>query len=210
MMKKFDHKDILELPDRYRAKLINSLSGFKSANLVGTKLDNHTNLSIVNSAVHLGATPPLMGLIFRPDTVERHTLNNLRKTKYCTLNHVSINFYEQAHQTSARFPKLTSEFEACELTEEYLSSVDVPFVKESNIKMLLKYIREEKIQENGTHFVILSIEEVHLNEDLIHEDGYVDIEKAKTACISALDGYHCTNRLGRLSYAKPDKLPEKI
>lgn len=209
-MKKFDHKDILELPDRYRAKLINSLSGFKSANLVGTKLDNHTNLSIVNSAVHLGATPPLMGLIFRPDTVERHTLNNLRKTQYCTLNHVNTNFYEQAHQTSARFPKLTSEFEACELTEEYLSSVDVPFVKESNIKMLLKYVREEKIHENGTHFVILSIEEVHLNEDLIHEDGYVDIEKAQTACISALDGYHSTNRLARLSYAKPDKLPEKI
>ena len=46
---------IAALPTRQRAALINSLTGFKSPNLVGTAdSQGNTNLAIMSSAVHLG------------------------------------------------------------------------------------------------------------------------------------------------------------
>jgi hypothetical protein len=56
---------------------------------------------------------------------------------------------------------------------------------------------------NGTILIIGRILEVMLPGDCIGSDGYVDIEKAGTITSSALDGYHTTQRLARLAYAKP-------
>ena len=49
----------LPMEDRKRIALINSLSGFKSLNLIGTiNNQGQTNLAIFNSVVHIGANPP--------------------------------------------------------------------------------------------------------------------------------------------------------
>ena len=54
--------EIQSLNQRYRAQLINSLSGFKSANLIGTQDgEGKSNLAIISSVVHLGANPALVG-----------------------------------------------------------------------------------------------------------------------------------------------------
>lgn len=75
------HDAILRLDTRQRAALINSLSGFKSLNLIGSISSSKiTNLAIFNSVFHLGANPPLMGFIIRPDSVDRHTLQNILDT----------------------------------------------------------------------------------------------------------------------------------
>ena len=67
--------DIAQLPERQRAAFINCLSGFKSANLVGTvSASGQANLALVSSVVHLGANPPLLAFISRPPSVDRHTL----------------------------------------------------------------------------------------------------------------------------------------
>lgn len=204
LMNRITKENIEAFETRYRAKFINSLSGFKSANLIGTIGEKGTNLCIVSSAVHLGAHPPLIGIIIRPDVSPRHTLNNILNTGYCTLNHVNENIIKEAHQTSARYPEEVSEFDACHLTEEYLGETKVPFVKEANIKMLLKFVREIPIEENGTHFLIMAIVDVYLDKKIVADDGLVDIEKAKTVCVSSLDSYHSTQAVGRLSYAKAD------
>jgi flavin reductase (DIM6/NTAB) family NADH-FMN oxidoreductase RutF len=79
-------QEIEQLEKRYRTTFINSLAGFRQAVLVGTKsLDGSTNLAIFNSLIHLGASPALFGLISRPDTVQRDTLQNIIKTKEYTL-----------------------------------------------------------------------------------------------------------------------------
>ncbi len=36
-------------------------------------------------------------------------------------------------------------------------------------------------------------------------DGYLDLERIDLVTISGLDSYHVTQRLDRLSYAKPDE-----
>lgn len=208
-IKTFSKEDMEKMEQRFRANFINSLSGFKSSNLIGTINDlspkGKTNLSIISSAFHLGAHPPLLGFINRPDTVPRHTLDNIRATGYCTLNHVNQDIFEKAHQTSARYPKEVSEFSACGLTEEYLSEIKVPYVKEGQVKLLLKLENEIKIEQNGTHLLIMSIVEAHLPENIILPHGGVDIEKAGSICVSGLDNYHSTDHISRLSYAKPEK-----
>ena len=57
----YDSHSIAMMEPKTRARFINSLSGFKSANLIGTtdKAGNE-NLAIVSSVFHLGAHPPLM------------------------------------------------------------------------------------------------------------------------------------------------------
>lgn len=195
---------------RFRAALINSLGGFKSVCLVGTKHEGKSNLAIFSSIVHLGANPPLVGMIVRPDSVERHTYENILANGFYTLNHISSAMVEQAHQTSARYKREESEFECCGLTEEYRNEFFAPFVKESKVKIGLMLRETKAIELNGTILVIGEIQQIHLNESSIGADGFIDLEATDTVTCSGLDCYHSTIRLGRYSYAKPDKWPSRI
>lgn len=211
MIKKLDSTDFENMEQRYRAAFFNSLGGFKSVNLVGT-IGNagQTNLSIVNSVFHIGANPPFYGFVIRPHTVPRHTLENILETKDYTLNHITADFYKQAHQTSARYPKETSEFDACGLTPEYIEGCKSPFVKESAIKIGLDFFQTKDIELNGTIIVIGQIKMVVLDDGLVADDGFVDLESAGTITCAGLDAYYSVKKLARLSYAKEDSLPREI
>jgi flavin reductase (DIM6/NTAB) family NADH-FMN oxidoreductase RutF len=199
--------DINNLAQRDRIRLINSIAGVKPVNLLGTKSKaGISNLSIISSVFHLGADPALFGFIIRPDISRRDTLNNLRETPYLTLNHVNEAIITQAHQTSARYNENISEFDACELTEEYLEKYPAPFVKESFIKLAAKFIREIKIEENGTHLIICEIEQIHIPQEYLNKDYSIALEKAKSVGVSGLETYLSLKTLGTLSYAKPDQI----
>ncbi len=211
MQKKINAEDINNFEQRYRATLINSLGGFKSLVLIGTRnKEGKSNLAIFNSFFHLGANPPLFGIIIRPDSVERHTLSNILETGVFTVNHVNEDFYKQAHQTSARYPADVSEFDAAGLTEENKPGIYAPFVKESSIKITASFRQKIEVEANGTIMIIGKINHISLPENCLSEDGFIDIEKAGTITCSGLDSYHTTKRLSRLTYAKPDKLPQEI
>ena len=207
---KIESKEITEMESRYRAHFINSLSGFKSANLIGT-VDKKgcENLSIVSSCFHLGADPALMGFISRPHSVSRHTLENILETEYYSINHVNKDIIKNSHQTSARYDKEESEFIHCKLNSVYEENFKAPFVEESKIKMGLR--KEEVIKlKNNTELVIGRIELVIIPENCLKKDGFIDIEKSESICVSGLDSYHFTNKVVRLSYAKKNKALEEI
>lgn len=204
-------EDILSFEKLYRVALVNSLSGFKSANLVGTiSKEGKTNLAIFSSVIHVGANPPLMGFLMRPVSVERHTYTNIKETNCFTINHINKEIFKLAHQTSARYEKDISEFDACGLTSEHTETFKAPYVKESKIKTGCCFVEEHQIKSNDTIFIVGEILEVIMPDDVLMKDGYVDIEKAGTIAISGLDGYHGTKRLSRLSYAKPGIEPKEI
>lgn len=199
------------MESRYRAALINSLSGFKSGSLIGSvNKDGNTNLAIFSSVVHLGSNPALIGFINRPDTTSRHTLENILETNCFTINHINEAIYKQAHQTSARYPKNISEFDATGLTAEFGKIVPAPFVKESKIKYGLEFVEKHELKINGTILIIGKVVEIIIPENCLLEHGAVAIEKAETIAISGLDSYHTTTPLARLKYAKTDRLPEEI
>lgn len=205
MKKQFLLEDILNFEQRYRTAFINALGGFKSLGLVGTISEsNQTNLAVFNSFFHLGASPPLFGFIIRPDSVERHTLQNILQTTEFTVNHVSENFYKAAHQTSARYAANVSEFNATGLTVEYKQNFKAPFVKESNVQIGAELVRKIELVENGTILIIAKIKLVDLPEDCICSDGFIDLEKAGSITCNGLDSYHTTQKISRLSYAKPN------
>lgn len=204
--KHYFQEDILAMEKRYRTHFINSLSGYKSANLIGT-IDHksNTNLNIVSSVVHLGANPALIGFVNRPHSVERNTLDNIYNNGCYTINHVAIDSFEDAHHTSARYPSNISEFDMTAFTEQY-SSIKAPYVKQSSIKIGLEFKQKIDIELNGTVFIIGEIIEVILDEEIVGYDGKLNLVSAQSTCVSGLDEYHQTTSLGRLAYAKP-KIP---
>ncbi len=205
MQKEFSLQDILNFEQRYRATFINSLGGFKSLALIGTVNKNkQTNLAVFNSLFHLGANPPMFGFIIRPDSVDRHTLNNILTTSEFTVNHVFESFYKQAHQTSARYNSATSEFEATGLTPEFKGEYKAPFVKESKIQIAADFVRKIDLIENGTILIIAQIKNISMPQDCVLSDGFIDLEKAGSLTCSGLDSYHSTKKIARLIYAKPN------
>lgn len=200
----YNEQAIVAFERRYRANFINSLGGFKSLVLIGTKnRDGSENLATFSSLFHLGADPALCGIILRPATDFSSTLENILDQGCYTVNHVSPAFVHQAHQCSAKYPKCVSEFEQVGLTPEYLENIPAPFVQESNIKFACNFVQKTAIELNGTTLVIGQITAVLVPDNYLKEDGYIDIEEAGTVTTSGLDSYHTTSRIERLPYAKP-------
>lgn len=210
-MKYYDRSAIDEMEKSYRTNFINSLWGFKSVSLVGTSSpEGVSNLAIFSQVFHLGANPALVGLIIRPAETERHTYENLKTNMVFTLNHIHASFVMQAHQTSARYPKLVSEFEAVGLTEIYHSPFPAPYVDESHLQIGCRYDGEYLITQNNTIMIIGRVEEVRIKEGAVHEDGFIDLEALGTITSSNLDSYHVMRKVCRLTYAKPYRLPNEL
>ncbi|RUA33596.1 MAG: flavin oxidoreductase [Bacteroidetes bacterium] len=195
---------IEKMESRFRANLFNTISGFKSANLIGTTDGKgNTNLAIFNSVAHIGANPPYLGFILRPTTVERHTFENIKETGFYTFNHVHESFIQKAHQTSAKYKRQVSEFEACGFKEEYLHDFTAPYVKESKIKIGLKFEEEHLINANNTLLVVGKVLNAYLDEKFISADGSIDLTEAGTVAISGLYEYLKPVKLNKFGYAKP-------
>ncbi len=206
MQKHFSFDDIIAMEKQKRVHFVNSLGGFKSVALVGTvDAVGNENLSIFSSVFHIGANPPLIGLIFRPSPPERDTMNNILATGFYTINHINEKIYQQAHQTSARYEASISEFEITGLEAEYKNNFFAPFVAESRLRMGVAFKEKIDLNINNTTLIIGEITDVYLPTDCLLEDGFIDLEKANTITCSGLDSYHKTVQLDRLSYAKPDK-----
>ena len=203
-MRKITRNDIDLMERNTRTNMINCLSGFKSANLVGTQQQGMENLAVISSVVHIGANPPLLGMIMRPHTVPRDTLENIRTTGYYTINHVHQQWVDKAHQTSARYPREQRVFAATGLTPLYSADFAAPYVAESQLKIGLKVEEIVVLACNLTELVIGQVEEIWLPENALFEDGFIDLTSLASACISGLDGYHSTSPIARFSYAKPD------
>lgn len=201
-LKIIDQKILAESEKLYRTKLINSLAGIRSVSLIGTKSSiGEENLAIFNSLIHLGANPALFGLITRPDSVERHTLNNILETESYTLNFMHKKWRKEAHQTSARYPKKISEFEAVDLTPEYIENCFSPFVLEAEIKIEMNFEEVLDIKINGTKMIIGSVRKIILSEDRIAQDGLIKFENILLS--GGLDAYYDANFIEQLPYAKP-------
>ncbi len=203
--------EIAKLPSRYRARLINTISGFKSANLIGTQsAEGIENLAIFNSVIHVGASPPYLGFLLRPTTVERHTYENLKSTKYYTFNQVHAGIHHNAHMTSGKFERGNSEFDSCGLSPEYIGDFPAPFVAESHIKIGLQLVEEHTMACNGTIFVVGKVELLELPPGLVEDDGHVALDTIDTVAISGLESYYTTKRLGRYGYYKPGEELKKL
>lgn len=202
-------QEIENLSNPYKLNLINSLTGIKPANLIGTvSNDGHENLAIFSSVIHLGSNPALIGFVLRPHSeIRRDTYENIKTTGFYTINHIPTSFTENAHYTSSKFEIDESEFEFCNFTPEYKDNFKAPFVAESQIKFGLRYVEEIAIPLNGTTLIIGTIESIHVENELIDKNGYLDLEKGNVAGISGLNTYYSLTKINTYPYARKSELP---
>ena len=203
-MAKFSLNDIDQMHHLYRINLINSCSGYKSANLIGTKSkDGTSNVAVFSSVTHLGSNPGLLGFFLRPTTVMRNTYHNLKSTGVYTINHIFEDILVDAHHTSAKYDESISEFDVTTLKEDYKDNCFAPFVKGSPIQMEMRYIEEYSIKANNTILVVGKIENLYVPDELLEEDGFINLAKGKVATINGLDGYAVPNLKMRQDYQRP-------
>ncbi len=200
-------QDFDDLDHLYKINLVNSCSGFKSANLIGTKSnDGIANVAVFSSVTHFGSNPPLLGIIFRPvSDVPRNTYENIKETGQFTINHIHWDIIEQAHHTSAKYNKRISEFEVTELEEEYKNNWHAPFVKGAPVQIALTYCEEYKIKANNTIQLIAEIKDLHVKDELIEKDGFINLSKGNVMTINGLDGYALPSLKQRIDYQRPIK-----
>jgi len=203
-MKEFTHIELQDLEHLYKINLVNSVTGYKPANLVGSISNSGVvNLAIFSSVVHLGSAPALLGMIFRPTTVARNTYDNIKENGYYTINHITQEMIIDAHHTSAKYDFEINEFDKTNLEEEYKQNCFLPFVKNAPIQIKLKYVNQYPIKENGTIMVVGSIEKIYIKNELLEQDGYVNLTKGNIVGINGLDGYVKTELIERLPYQRP-------
>jgi len=141
--------------------------------------EGNPNLSPFSFFNAFGANPPI--LIFSParrgkDGTTKHTFDNIKEVPEVVINVVTHNIVEQVSLSSADYPKGINEFEKAGFTP--IPSDDIrPFrVKESPVQFECKV---QQVIETGTeggagNLVICHITKIHINHEILNEDGTID------------------------------------
>lgn len=209
-MQYFNLDDIQGFSKLYRLNLINSITGYKSANMIGTRSNSgEENVAIFSSITHLGSNPALLHFTLRPNTVPRDTYKNIKENMVFTVNHVSLAQIEQAHHTSAKYDENISEFDQTSLEPEYKMDWHAPFVKGAPIALGCRYLNEYGIKENGCVLIIAAIEHIFVEDKLLQKDGWVKLESGEVVAINGLDGYALPQLQKRMEYARPNEIKKK-
>ena len=204
----FDEYQIEKLEKIYRVNLMNSCSGYKSANLIGTISKNgQYNLAVFSSIVHLGSNPPLLGFFLRPtEVVPRHTYLNIKEREFYTINSIDILNFDKAHHTSAKYPRDISEFDITGIKPKITTNFPAPFVDSSSIKIGMKFVEEIKINHNRSRLIVGKIVSLDVKDEMVNHDGFIDLYKSQIATISGCDGYSFPKKNERKGYQKPRKI----
>ena len=203
----FNTDQINDLEKIKKINLINSCSGYKSANLIGSiSNEGITNVAVFSSVTHLGSNPPTLGFIVRPTTVPRDTYKNILESGIFTINHVYEDILEDAHHTSAKYEEEISEFDITELEAEYHNDCIAPFVKGSPVQMEMRFIEQYHIKSNNVIHIIAEIKNLYVKDVILQEDGFLDLSKGKVAAINGLDAYAVAKNNSRFDYQRPKKL----
>ena len=207
----FNNKNIQDLEHLYKINLINSCSGFKSANLIASISSNGvSNVAVFSSVTHLGSNPPTLGFILRPTTIPRDSYKNIKENGIFTINHIYEDIIEDAHHTSAKYPEEVSEFDVTNLEEEFKGSFNAPFVKNSPVQMSMKFIEEIYVASNDVLLIVAQIQELYVKDELLENDGLINLSKGNIATINGLDTYAIPKFKKQLSYQRPKRREQSV
>ena len=202
----YTRQDIDQMEKIFRLNLINSCTGYKSANLIGTQsADGKTNLAVFSSITHLGSNPPLIGFVLRPTIVPRDSYRNIKASSLFTVNHIHHDTVADAHHTSAKYPEDVSEFNKTEFEPEYIDGFQAPFVKCAKVRLACRFLNEYPITENNTLLLVSEILAIHLEDGIVEPDGWLNLQQAGSVTINGLDGYAKPELIDRFQYAKPTR-----
>jgi flavin reductase (DIM6/NTAB) family NADH-FMN oxidoreductase RutF len=154
-----------------------------------------------------GANPPTM--IFSParsvrNNTTKHTLDNAEVTKEVVINVVNYAIVQQMSLSSTMYPKGVNEFEKSGLTM-LKSDVVKPFrVAESPVQFECKVtdIIYTGNEGGAGNLIVCEVVKVHINEDVLAEDGSIDQHKIDLVA-RAGGSYYSRARDGFFEIPKP-------
>ena len=187
---KYNESQISNLDRTFKINLINSITGLKPANLIGTTDKNIENVAIFSSVLHLGSSPALIGFMIRPQYKRKtDTYLNLLENPYFTINSIEREYIDKAHKSSGKYSKDISEFDELNIEKVYIDNYKAPFVKDSLIKIGLHKVEEIKLL-NRCRLIVGKVELVVINNNILESDGNIDFSKSTTTCISGCQKYY--------------------
>lgn len=152
-----------------------------SQNLEG--LVNVAPFSFFNVA---SSNPPLLSISF---TGNKDSLNNLLTTKEAVVHLVNEDNVELMNQTAAPLAEHISEAEEFSLELVPSQKVQVPSLKESNVRLETKLYHRLPLGESG-HLVLLEVVNFSFAEELLDEENFhVNLNKLKPVGRLAGDDY---------------------
>lgn len=197
-------EELQQMNSRKRGVFMNSLAGYRTVILVGTvSNEGVTNLAIFNSLVHFGADPALWGLVCRPNAQERDTVKNISANGKYTLNLIHVSERNKAHQTSAKYERSVSEFDACGFKTEFKTGCMVPFVQSAIVKMEMESVLTIPVPLNGTSILIGKPLNIYLPTGMMDPDGFADLAGSEVLGCQGLDAYLSATVIERFPYAQP-------
>ena len=199
---KYNKNQLSSLNKAFKINLINSITGLKPANLIGTTSNKIDNVAIFSSVVHLGSNPALLGFTIRPqDKRKTDTYINLLDNPYFTINSIEKEYIDKAHKTSAKYDKESSEFEELNINKIHIDNYNAPFVKDSLVKIGLNKVDEIDLP-NKCKLIIGKVQLVIIDNAVLESDGNIDFSKSKTTCISGLKNYYNVKLLKQMEHVK--------
>jgi flavin reductase (DIM6/NTAB) family NADH-FMN oxidoreductase RutF len=185
--------------------------------------DGVPNLSPYSFFNAFGSKPPT--LIFSParrvrDNTIKHTLENVYETMEVVINVVSYPMVQQVSLSSCEFPKGVSEFAKAGFTP-IASQMVKPFrVKESPVQFecKVKQVIETGNEGGAGNLIVCEILLMHVNEDVLDENGRIDQNKIDLVARCGYDWYCRASGPALFEVAKPnlklgigiDNIPDEI
>lgn len=180
------------------------------------------NLSPFSFFNVFSASPPI--LIFSParrvrDNTTKHTLENVKITKEVVINVVTYDIVQQMSLSSTEYPEGVDEFVKSGLTKVTSKKIKPFRVGESPVQMECKVNDIIALGDQGGagNLVICEVLVMHVNEDILDQNGSIDQHKIDQVARMGGNWYSRAN-VGLFEVPKPlstlgvgvDALPDSI
>ncbi|PKV63240.1 flavin reductase family protein [Pontibacter ramchanderi] len=185
--------------------------------------EGNVNLSPFSFFNVFSAKPPIV--VFSParrvrDNTSKHTLENVMTTKEVVINIGNYDIVEQMSLASTEYDKGINEFIKSGLTPEPSVMVRAPRVKEAPFAMECRVNEVISLGPEGGagNLVICEVLLIHVNENILNEEGKIDPYKLDAVARMGGDYYLRANGDCIFELPKPvrnkgvgvDQLPEHI
>ncbi|MFD2584521.1 flavin reductase family protein [Pedobacter vanadiisoli] len=185
--------------------------------------EGNINLSPFSFFNMFSTNPPVC--VFSParrvrDNTTKHTLENVHQVKECVINIVNYDMVQQMSLASTEYAKGVNEFEKAGFTMLKSELVQPPRVAEAPVQ--LECVVNDVIALGDNHgagnLVLAEIKLIHINEEILDENGKIDQHKIDLVARLGGDWYCRVTKDNLFKVAKPlaklgigvDRLPQSV
>lgn len=185
--------------------------------------EGKVNLSPFSFFNLFSTNPPI--LVFSPsrrvrDNTTKHTLENILEVPEVVIHTVHFGMVEQMSLASTEYPKGVNEFDKGGFTAVKSILVKPPRIREAKVAFECQVNEVKSLGEKGGagNLVICEVKCVHVNEDILDQNGVIDPNKIDLVARLGGNWYSRTNGDSLFEIPKPlrtmgigvDQIPDAI